>query len=479
MKLWLRIFLLSAIVSLVAVSTIGVVTLRTGYASLVQNAVRELARDTDTITKLIARQWDVSSLLSSSFPANDIVSPQDVSSLSAFLDKLSAILINPDMEVELRSVRGELFFSSGSHFSTLGAGDRPELETAMRGGTAYILRRLSGKLGLYLSGPVRIRDVDIIMSVASDMGALDSFWNMQVSVILASSFSALILLLGSSLLASRAIAKRLERLAHGASAIAEGDYSSRVEEGRDEVGMVASRFNQMALTVETTVGRLRAEKEDRQRFIDSLTHELRTPVASIVGYADLLRLRTWDEKVFAKGLGQIQAAGKRILALIESLAQILLSRAADREWPPVEMAPYLAQFAERACDLVRPRALSIRVDADPGALAADPGILDTLLHNLVENSSRFSPPGAAIVIGFRNADGERGLFVRDFGPGMTEAEMAHAGEPFYRGRGQRGEGFGLGLAMCREIAARLGAALVIERPPDGGLMVRVAFPRLQ
>jgi signal transduction histidine kinase len=391
------------------------------------------------------------------------------------------IPLNQQFEVEIRSIQGDLLYASGGHFTAIGAGDRPELAAALRGDTAYVLRRQSGKLGLYLSHPAMIRNTDLIVSVASDMESLDSFWNAQVSVLLIASLSAIALLLASSFIASRAIARKLERLALGAAAIADGDYGSRVaEEGRDEVGMVASRFNQMARTVETTVGRLQAEKEDRQLFIDGLTHELRTPVSSIVGFADLLRLRSWDEKVFAKGLEKIQTEGRHILALMESLKRLLLARAADREWPPVEMAPYLRQFSEGMDDVLRPLSLSIKVDSDPGALSTDPELLTTALRNLVENSARFSPPGSPIIVGFRNADGERGLYVRDFGPGMTDDVLARAGEPFFRGRERRGgDGFGLGLAMCREIAAHLGAMLVIQRPSDGGLLVRISFSRLQ
>jgi signal transduction histidine kinase len=478
MRLWTRVFLLSASVSVAAVAIIGVASISGGRASIMQSAVQGLLRDKQNTVELISQQWvDIFSFEDAAAPVDF---PDGARARTVFFQGIPVAFYARKWEIEIRSGGGDLYFASG-RFSTIGAGDRPEIVPALHGETAYVLRRQSGALGLYLCGPARINDVDLTLSVACGMDVLDSFMKRQLSMLLAAAIGIAAVCLAASFLGSRAIARRLERLARGAAAIADGDYGSRVDEtGRDEVGELARQFNRMARTVETTVGRLRTEKEDRQRFIDSLTHELRTPATTIVGFAQLLSLRSWDAKVFANGLARIQAEGRRVLELMESLSRLLLSRVADRSWPPVEMAPCLRELAESVEDVLRPRALAIRVDADPGSLPVDPQLVATAMRNLVENSARVSPPGSTIIVGFRNTGSERGLFVRDFGPGMPDAERARAGQPFFRGAGaRRGAGFGLGLAICREIAASLGATLVLEQPPGGGLLARIAYSRLQ
>jgi signal transduction histidine kinase len=453
-KLWIRVFLVCVSISLAAVAAIGIVSLRTGYRAVLQNAVNGMQRETARLVRVIETQWESVQALARVYPGNELLPLESLSSLPDYLRAAGSQLVDPETQVELRFANQDLPLSAGSFFTELRDARRPELDAAVQGGSAYVLRRQDGDLVLYLSSAASLGGYDLIVSVASDQSSLDAYWRTQLSALLITSLAAVL--------------------------ISAGSFRGRVDEtGGDEIAALAVRFNRMAEDVERTVATLRAEKEDRQKFIDALTHELRTPASSIVGFAELLRLRSWDAEVFSKALERIRAEGERILSLMESLKRLLLLRAAEREWGLLEVAPLLAKVAEEAREKHRESGLTLRVEAESGSVSADPQLIETALHNLVDNAARYAPPGSAVILGLRDADGERTVFVRDFGPGMTDAEIARAGEPFARGVDRKGGGgFGLGLAICRETAAHHGARLVFERPAGGGLLVGIAFPNL-
>ena len=144
----------------------------------------------------------------------------------------------------------------------------------------------------------------------------------------------------------------------------------------------------------------------------------------------------------------------------------------------------LGSAASRAIERWRDRAeranaslaVSI-VDADHGAndaeVAANPGDVDQILDNLVENAIRYAPGPVTIEV---DRDGDRALLaVRDRGPGILPEDRARVTERFYRGRGAPSGGSGLGLAIARELAERSGGELTVQSPEEGGTRIEVRF----
>jgi signal transduction histidine kinase len=243
--------------------------------------------------------------------------------------------------------------------------------------------------------------------------------------------------------------------------MAGGDYRGRVsEKGAVEVAAVARGFNRMAANVESAVARLRAEKEDRQAFIDDLTHELRTPITSIVGFADHLRRCGYDERVFAEGLARIHAEGLRVLSVSEGLTRLLLARTGARELVNESPDGLLQQAASDA--RARRPDWVFSVDATPGAgtLAVDRTLMLTALANLVDNATRACVPGSTVVLGCAHAADGLHLYVRDPG-GATP-----------------GTGLGLGKSICSDIADYHGARLEYEQEASGGTTASIVFPNL-
>ncbi len=477
MKLRTEVFLLSTATAMAAIAFMGAMSLASGRKSLMDASLASLTRECGRIAAALDGAWNAMRDLDESFSSGSPLPRGSLASLRSFLRGGGAGILRSGAEVELRLPGGEGLFAAGELLAAAGRRERPEAEAAARLGPSYLLRRIDGRLALFYSAPLRIGGVDVVASLATGMETLDLFTRRQLALLGLSSALAAALLSGGSYLLSRALSRRLEELARGSALLAGGDYGTRADEGgADEAATLAASFNRMSDSIRDKVERLEAEKADRQAFVDNLTHELRTPVTSIVGFAELLQASAYDEASYRDGLARIEAEGRRILDLTESLKRLLVARSAARSMEEVEVAGLLRDAADEARSRDDSAGLTIEVGPAGGSIRCDRSLMALALRNLLENSIHASAPGARILAGCERSEGSVTLYVRDFGRGMSDEEIAAAGTPFRRKPGKGG--FGLGLAICKEIARTHGAELLFERPEGGGLLVSIAFANL-
>lgn len=412
-------------------------------------------------------------------PEGDLVPHGTTASLYRFLEGTGGTLLTPFLEMEIVDGSGALLYVAGSRFLDPGDGKRPERAAAAAGKPSFLLRRIGAEPVLFLSTAATIGGEDVILSVCSVLDSLESFQRSQSEVLVTASACLVALLAGASLLGSRAIARRIQDLAAGVEGLGEGEWTRRVAvQGRDEVGRLAAGFNGMADRIQAAVGQLSAEKEDRQRFIESLTHELKTPLTSIVGFAGHLRGAAYEPAVFEKALSRIHGEGLRMLELSEGLKRLLLGRAEGVEKRPVAVQGLLDEVTAEANARLAGSPVRIEPSTMDGRVDGDRVLLKTALLNLVDNAAAASPAGSPVEIGFVEEEEGRAFRVRDRGRGMPPDLMARVGEPFLRA-GKRSGGMGLGLAICRQIAESHGARLLLDCPPEGGTVARILFPNLQ
>jgi|GEM_PF-653069 len=275
----------------------------------------------------------------------------------------------------------------------------------------------------------------------------------------------LTLLLGIPL--SGRIVRRLRRLRQAALQLAqEGPVVDvPLDRARDEVGDLARTF---ALMQE----QLRQQEEARRAFVATASHELRTPLASLDGMLELLdedlRGGSLDLADAHELLERARAQSKRLGRLAADLLDLSrLDAQVELRSEPVELSELsravLAEFevgtAERGVDTVLD-------DQGPVWALGDPGGVARIVRILVDNAVRMSPPGAEVRVRLR-AGQAASLSVCDRGPGVPPEERELIFERFKRGRETAGQaGFGLGLAIGRELAERMGGELVLE-PADG------------
>jgi two-component system, OmpR family, sensor kinase len=451
MKIWLRIFILATAVALVSIALTGVLAVRAGYQAQIDAEVRGLLHMADAVAGFATNAIRTADYLSAS-PPTAIEYIQQMSGLVAGGITLEIYPVDSHVPV----------YAAGLNTLPPLDAEAPELEAAAHGRTTWILRRMEGDLILTVALPETITGEIFIFRASTRLVSLDVYSASQALMLGFSGLAAAILLSGASLVGSRAIARSLEALSLRAAAIAAGDYSGRVDvRGRNEVARLGSELNRMADAVAGSIRRLEQEKASRQAFIDDLTHELRTPVTSIVGFADHLRRHAWDEALFTEGLTRIHDEGLRILATSEGLKRLLLTRTRSRA--PIEEE--VADVLQRAAADARRRhgSHAFAVEAVPGIrLAMDRDLMLAALGNLLDNAARAAPPGSTIDLAWEQDVAVRRIVVRD--PGGAAAP----GEP----------GLGLGKAICREIADYHGARLEYEPRPGGGTVASIVFANL-
>jgi signal transduction histidine kinase len=276
------------------------------------------------------------------------------------------------------------------------------------------------------------------------------------------------------MLAVRRATRPLHQLALSAQCIAQGEYSRRAAiHSRDEVGALARDFNTMAEAVEAKVGALTAASERQRAFVNAMSHEMRTPVTSIVGYAETLLTTDMPREVQEEALLQVHAQSQWLERLSQKMLGLLVIEKGI-EAKPVNVRELLDAVYEATRKLMEERQTPLVIECGVDTLPLDADLMTSALINLVDNASKASPKGAAVRL---SAD-ESGFCVQDQGIGILPADHENVTQPFFTGntsRSKRQGGVGLGLAIVQRVAQAHGAELKIESAIGQGTKMRLEF----
>ncbi|HET8627062.1 MAG TPA: ATP-binding protein, partial [Thermomicrobiales bacterium] len=231
---------------------------------------------------------------------------------------------------------------------------------------------------------------------------------------------------------------------------------------------------------------LRARRQVEQlkaNILALVSHELRTPLAHIKGYASTLLQPDveWDAETQRDFLQSIERQADRLGRLIGDLLEISrldAGGAAQLERVAVDPAALIERGRRQAGPVIGGHPLTVAAPADLPPVWADPGHLERVLRNLLENAAKYSPPEAPIAVEAAAEGGMVAFTVRDRGSGLTAEERGHLFERFYRSPRvkHRTPGTGLGLAICREIVEAHGGAITVESSEGAGSAFRFTLP---
>ncbi len=279
----------------------------------------------------------------------------------------------------------------------------------------------------------------------------------------------------------------LQKINEGTRAIAAGSYRERIPEtGKDELSELAHNMNQMAEAVETNVRALEDVAENRKQFIDNLSHEMKTPLTSILGFADLLQIqKDVSEEHRMEYAGIIKEEAARLRALSGKLMELITVGQASLEYRREDMGRLFEEIGASLKMVADSHKIAFSCHSEPGELRVERELFKSLLYNLVDNAVKASEEGGSIRVEGRFADGQFQAIVEDEGVGIPEEEIGKIVQAFYmvdKARSRANGGAGLGLALCREIVSlhhgtmrffsRLGEGtrvlIAIPADPEGG-----------
>lgn len=332
---------------------------------------------------------------------------------------------------------------------------------------------------LQLTGQLDIQGTPLLLNVAYDISPIYETRQQQLET-----FGRIFVILLAvcallSYTAARLLTRPLEKLSRTAQALAAGDLACRSGiTGRDEIGALAREFDAMAQRQQEHIAALQATMEGQDRFIGSFTHELKTPMTSILGYADLLRRGTLSPAEQAQAADYIFSEAKRLERLSFKLLELYLAEHQSPELLPASPAALVQDLTAPLVPGLARQGITLTVQGEEGLCLLEPDLFRSLVLNLLDNARKaMEEPGTIAVTTAMTGDGCT-LTVRDTGRGMPPEVLDHLTEAFYRvdkSRSRAQGGAGLGLTLCDRIAALHQGQLRLESRPGQGTTVTVTL----
>ncbi|SDP14623.1 Signal transduction histidine kinase [Paenibacillus sp. yr247] len=364
----------------------------------------------------------------------------------------------------------QLIFSNAYQF----VGDRAELH-----GDPYqsVYRKMNDELWLFIGGKMEFQDLRLVISRNSDYlqeyyATLRQYF-ITLSVVISLILSAALIFLLFQLTAP------IRRLNKGVRAIAAGAYDRRViVRGNDEFGELAQDFNRMVDAVSNHIETIKKASEDKEIFINNLTHELKTPITAIKGYSEFLNHANYNEEERRMAVHYIYEHIARLDVLSGKMMQLLYLKSEEVALEPVQIENLFSYVVNMERHHLEAKQMTIRIECSADEVYGDQELLQSLFINLVENSIKASSFGGEIQMRSYHYDEGVVLEVLDYGRGIPEKDIEKITEAFYvvdRSRSKELGGIGLGLSICNQIAQLHHANIQIDSKENEYTRVSVYF----
>lgn len=279
---------------------------------------------------------------------------------------------------------------------------------------------------------------------------------------------------------SRFLTRSVASLSDTTKRFAAGDYGTRAEVySEDEIGTLAQDFNIMADNLIQKMDELKDNARKQEDFTASFAHELKTPLTSIVGYADMLRTMDLDKEETVEAANYIYSQGKRLESLSFKLLDLIVTQNEKISYTPHSARMLIAEAERITAKSLSDKKITLYTDVEEGTVYGEKDLLLSLFVNLVDNARKaLSPKGKITITGRAEEEGYR-FAVCDNGCGMPEEELHKVTEAFYmvdKSRSRKEGGAGLGLTLCSRIVALHKAEWKIESKMGEGTCVTLTFP---
>ena len=399
------------------------------------------------------------------------------------------MVLNPMVEIYLLNTEGKIlaYFTGPSDKVEKGSVDMgPVRQFVESGGDTLILGddpRSAGRLKPFSAAPLSMGgDTGYVYIILGGTRYDATLRMIRQSYILRAGMVALLLALLSTLVVGLSLffllTQPLRALGDAVRAFQKGEHGRRVDaHGRDELAGLGRAFNEMASTIEADMEKLREAERMRKDLIANISHDLRSPLASIRGYLETILLK--DAQLSAEERKNFIEISLKNTASLQRLVEELfeLVKLDTRQVQLRKEAFQAAELAQDAVLKLKPGAdragISLTVDApqDLPLVMADIGLVERVLTNLIENALAWTPAGGSVRVALERENGTVHVSVIDTGAGIDPEDLTRIFERFYRADRSRDRsrgGAGLGLAIAREIVEMHGSALTVESRINAG-----------
>ena len=296
-------------------------------------------------------------------------------------------------------------------------------------------------------------------------------------------FSLVIILVGSLAMwyGSVHLTKPISELNESVKAISRGDFNRKIPlkqypkdtaKYHNELAQLSQHVNQMAED-------LRSSDEHRSAFIANLSHELKTPIASLVGVSDLLADEKLDESTRKDLTGILRSESLRLSRLCDGIVTLTKM---ERDFEPKKKPLQLDEQIRHAVILItekwKQKEIDLTFTSQPVHCVTDPDLSMQVWTNLLDNAVKYSSDSVHLMIDIQEENDTARVTIADNGIGMSEEDQRHIFEQFYQVEHSHvQEGNGLGLAIVKTIVDQLGGSISVESEIGKGSTFQVILPK--
>ena len=386
------------------------------------------------------------------------------------------------LEVQVIGDSGRII-SSSSGLTTGLTPDTTDITGALQNGVLTDYRGVDPSTGEHIMSvcaPLVVNGrVQGALRYVTSMSAVQREILITVAVAAALLLLALTMVYVSNMVFINNVVEPVAEVTETAKRIAGGSYGAQMENHyQDEIGQLIDAINDMS-------GKIAKSEKIKSEFISSVSHELRTPLTAINGWGEtLLELEKTgggDSEQRRRGVHIILKESRRLTTMVEELLDF--SKMEDGRFTlSIEQVDLQAEFEDAIYtyrELFKQESIELTYDGgdelfDP--IPGDPERLKQVFCNVLDNAAKHGGAGKRIDAAVRGDEGRIIITVRDYGPGIPEAELPFVKQKFYKGS-SKARGSGIGLAVCDEIIHLHGGTFGIGNAEGGGCLVTITLPR--
>lgn len=335
----------------------------------------------------------------------------------------------------------------------------------------YIIKDIDNQKYMLVSSSIEINNQRVILISRYDITDIfterdrqvEFFYKVDISVIIISSIATCALAIF--------LTKPIIKLNETSKKITTGAYNERINiNSNDEIGELAKSFNKMIGTIENKINELELSVRQKEEFITNFTHELKNPMTSIIGYADILRSGKYDKETNIKSANYIFNEAKRLEILAHKLMDLMEISNENIKLENINIVCFMNNLYRDIHESLE--CIELKLDIEDGYIIADKVLLEDCLRNLIDNSKKANPKDKMIRVVGKNEENKYKISVEDKGCGIPKEDLPRILESFYKVDKARENGRnGIGLSICEKIAKIHNTKLIIESELNKGTCV--------
>ncbi len=331
--------------------------------------------------------------------------------------------------------------------------------------------------GLLVEGKMKVNGQQLQMQGRFDLSGVYQLHYTQQRLYVIIYIAVLIFGILTATLLSYTLTGKLRKLTSAVKKISGGELSTRSNiRSEDEFGQLSRDFDAMADSLQQMVGKLEDNIQRQETFMGDVAHELKTPMTSIIGFADLLRQGNLDENSRIIAAQCIYKEGHRLERLSFKLLDLLLLKKDEMVMKRINLQSLAEDIQKALGPGLEQKGIRLVIGCARGTGTMEPDLVKSLLYNLIDNASKAIESEGVITLKLEQTDSGCLLQVTDNGRGMEKDQLSKITEAFYRvdkARSRAQGGAGLGLALCKKIVELHHGEIRFDSVPGQGTIVRV------